>query len=416
MIIPSVDLSRGKAVQLKQGREKALELDNPVEIAHSLSRFGEIAVIDLDAAMQKGGNKALIKELCGQNDCRVGGGIRTVDKAREIVSYGAHKIIVGTAAFKDDGVDHRFLKELTSAVGRERIIIAVDAYNGAIVTEGWTERTPFRVADVIPDLQQYASELLFTCVEKEGLMGGSDTDAIEEIVSLSSIPVVVAGGVSTVEEIERISALNAHIQLGMALYTGKLSAADAFIASLDWSKGLLPTITTDTSMQVLMLAYSSVDSLRRLFETEYAWYYSRSRNRLWMKGETSRQVQKFVKIRTDCDRDALLLTVEPAGPSCHLGHYSCFGDKRFSLEELYAVIEGRLKDGAAGSYTATLTPGRLKAKIMEEAQELTEAESAEEVIWEAADLLYFLTVRLAREGIQLEQVLNELRRRRRSSR
>ena len=415
MIIPSVDLSDGKAVQLKQGREKALERENPVEVAQSFNKYGEIAVIDLDAAMGKGDNEKVIRQICNVADCRVGGGVRDAEKAARLVTYGAHKIIIGTRAFTDDGIDHAFLKEITEAIGAQRLIIAIDAFNGEIVTKGWKHHTGMQVLDVIGELDQYASEFLFTTVEKEGMMQGTDLDLVQKVTGKTKRPVVVAGGVTTVDEIKAISKLNAHIQLGMAVYTGALSLADAFIASLDWDKGLIPTVTVDRTSQVLMLAYSNQESVKKIFETGKGWYFSRSREKLWMKGESSGNVQDFVKIRTDCDRDTLLLTVAQQGVACHTGNYSCFGDKQFSLQELFGVIQERFANPTPGSYTASLTEELVHEKIMEEAQEVIEARTEDEIVWEAADVLYFTLALLAKKQVPLDFVVNELRRRRRKS-
>jgi phosphoribosyl-ATP pyrophosphohydrolase/phosphoribosyl-AMP cyclohydrolase len=144
------------------------------------------------------------------------------------------------------------------------------------------------------------------------------------------------------------------------------------------------------------------------------WYYSRSRERLWNKGETSGHVQRFIRMRADCDRDALLATVEQEGAACHLGSYSCFGDRRFTLQELSQVVKDRLENPTPNSYTATLTPDLVREKLLEEAHEVVEAEGSEHTIHEAADVLYFLVALLARSGVELDEVMYELRRRRRS--
>ncbi|MBD3291030.1 bifunctional phosphoribosyl-AMP cyclohydrolase/phosphoribosyl-ATP diphosphatase HisIE [candidate division KSB1 bacterium] len=412
MIIPSIDLMNGNAVQLKQGRDKMLERDNPVELAHQFNQYSEIAVIDLDAAMNKGDNLEVIEQICGSAECRVGGGIRDVHRAKELISLGAIKVIIGTKAFENDAVNHEFLKELATAVGRRHLMIAIDAFNGEIVTKAWKHNTGLKVLDVVPELEPYISEFLFTCVEKEGGMQGTDLNIIKKISQITRNRLTVAGGITTVDELREISALQANAQLGMALYTGNLSINEAFIESLNWKNDLIPTITTDTAGQVLMLAYSSRESLQKTFETGRMWYYSRSRSQLWMKGETSGNMQDFVKFRTDCDSDALLATVRQTEAACHFDNYSCFGDKKFDLYELYDVIRERFDNPRQGSYTATLTDVKVREKLLEEAKEVVEAEEREHIIWEAADVLYFLTVLLAKSNIGIDDVLNELRRRR----
>lgn len=413
MVIPSIDLMNGKAVQLRQGREKLLERDDPLELAKKFNRFGEIALIDLDAALGARDNGDLIKDICHLAECRVGGGIRTIAKAKEIISYGAVKIIVGTKAFEQDAINHNFLSTLVSAIGRNHIIIAIDALNHEIVTKGWRHHTGINVFDAVKKLEKYCAEYLFTCVEKEGGMQGTDLEAIRELRQISQNKIIAAGGISTMTEIRDLSAIEVDVQLGMALYTGKIKLEEAFIETLNWKSDLIPTIAQDTTGQVLMLAYSNKDSLSKTFETGRVWYFSRSRNKLWMKGETSKHIQEFVKVRADCDRDALLVAVKQNGVACHTGTYSCFGDKKFSLDELYEVIKDRIRHPRPDSYTVKLTNDLLVEKLLEEANELVEAKQRAEIIWESADVLYFMTVLLAKNNVKFEDVLSELRRRRR---
>ncbi len=412
MIIPSIDLMNGKAVQLKQGKEKMLERDNPLELADYFNQFGEIAVIDLDAAMNKGSNRELIRDICRIADCRVGGGIRDIHTAKEIVSFGAAKIIIGSKAFENDKINHQFLQELIDAVGKHKIMIAIDAYEGEIVTQAWTHKTGLNLFKVVKDLNAYASEFLFTCVEKEGGLSGTDIEAVQKLKKITKNPLTLAGGISTINEIQILAALNVHGQLGMAIYTDKLKLEEAFIESLNWRSELLPVVTCDTDGQVLMVAYANKEALQKTFETGNMWYFSRSRNELWMKGETSHNTQQFIKFRIDCDADTLLATVKQDGVACHLDQYSCFGGKKFSLNELYAVIKDRFENPHPESYTATLTDKKVREKFLEEAQEVIEAQSKDELIWEAADVLYFLSVLMAKEDVTFDDVLNELRRRR----
>ena len=413
MIIPSIDISQGKAVQLRQGKEKILEKEHPEILAEEFSRFGEIAVIDLDAALNKGDNKEIIKNICKKFSSRVGGGIRSVDAAVDSVKSGAEKVIVGTSAFTRTSINYEFMDKLASTIGRDRVITAFDTRNGKIVTHGWTKDTGMHILPLIKKVEPYTSEILVTCVEKEGMLQGTDIKALRSIRKKTDIPITAAGGISTPEEIQELSGIDINCQLGMCIYTGKLTLDEAFLSSLDWKKGLIPTITQDTSGQVLMQAYSNQESLQRTFTTNKVWYYSRSRKKLWMKGEISGNYQHFLRIRSDCDHDSLLVTVDQKGSACHKGIYSCFGSVSFSLQELYEVIQERLSAPSPGSYTASLSTENIKDKISEESQELIDATKHSEICWEAADLIYFILVYMAKKGVCLSDVLNELKRRRR---
>ena len=399
MIIPSIDLMDGKAVQLRQGREKVLEKENVLELAKEFSRVGEIAVIDLDAALGKGDNTELIMQICKIADCRVGGGIRTVEKAYKMLKAGAKKIIIGTKAKPE------FLKQLPN----EKVIVAVDTKNRFVVDKGWTRSTAKRAEDLIKELECYCSEFLFTNVDKEGLLKGCDLEKIRSIRKLTKNKITVAGGISTIDEIKQIEQLDYNSQLGMALYTGKISLSDAFIATLNLDQ-LIPTIVQDDKGQVLMLAYSSKESIKKTIETAKSWFYSRSRKKLWMKGEESGNTQSIIKIYSDCDNDTLLYKVKQKNFACHKGGYSCFGEEEFNLGRLFSIIEDRKQNPKKNSYTNSLLEddNLLKKKLNEEMFELIAAKTDRNKIWEAADVLYFLTVYMTKNNICLKDVLREL--------
>lgn len=403
MIIPSIDLMDGKAVQLRQGKEKVLEREDVLELAKYYSRFGEIAVIDLDAAMGKGDNEHLIRQICQIAHCRVGGGIRDIDKAKRVLANGAKKIIIGTAA------DEAFLSKLPA----DKVIVAIDSKNGKVVTEGWTKEVDATPLEFIKRFDSLCSGYLYTIVEKEGMMQGTDIEAIKKVREATKHEIIAAGGISTVEEIKALVKMNVSTQLGMSIYTGAVKLEDAFISVMDFEKqdGLIPTIVQDTdSKQVLMLAYSSPESLRKSFEGGLATYYSRSRKELWTKGMTSGNTQELVSAKFDCDQDTILFKVKQKGPACHLGRFSCFEDKEFCVNDLYKLLLERKAQLPEGSFTTKLFKNEffLKRKIMEEAFESVNFEQGDGLEWEASDLTYFMLTFMAMHGITPQDIVSNL--------
>lgn len=429
MVISSIDLKDGHVVQLKNGKDLVLQRDDAENLITEFNRYGETAIIDLDAAMrhtdEKGNtaNTELLKSLLRKGNVRVGGGIRDVKKAKQLVSLGAEKVIIGSAAWKANPkpgecvLNTEFLEELSKAIGRQRIIISVDAINGNIALKGWTETSGIPLIEGAVQAEKYASELLFTCVEKEGCMQGTDMDMCRALRAAVKCRVVAAGGVNTIEQIAELEKIGCDVQLGMALYTGAVSLKDSFTVCLDWNKtgGMIPVIAQSTDGEVLMLGYSNKEALNKTFDTGKLTFFSRTRNVLWTKGETSGHFLEVQKLRADCDRDTILATVIPHGGACHTGSFTCFGsdpDAKSSMERLYSTIADRFANPRPGSYTATLNDKRVREKVMEEAEELTdEAETKADVIWEAADLLYFVSVLMYKEGVSWKDVYDELDRR-----
>lgn len=218
MIIPCIDLMGGKVVQLVQGREKALEGGTPLEMIARFARFPEIQVIDLDAAMGQGSNNDLVELIASSARARVGGGVRSAERARSLIEQGAHRVIVGTAAFQRE-----LLEEIAAAVGPERLIIALDSRGGKVVVKGWQEATEFSAEEVIRQLEPYCSGYLCTYVDKEGLMQGTDLDWFRRLRAATKHELTAAGGITTLEEIRELKKLEIHAALGMAIYTGRLS-------------------------------------------------------------------------------------------------------------------------------------------------------------------------------------------------
>lgn len=225
MIVPCIDLMGGKVVQLVQGREKALEGGTPIEMLQRFSAFPQIQVIDLDAAMSKGSNDDLVELVASRAVARVGGGVRTPERARALIEQGAYRVIVGTAAF-----DRERLSEIADAVTPQRLIIALDSRGGKVVVKGWREATDSTAEEMIPRLAPYCSGFLCTYVDKEGLMQGTDLDWFRRLRSVTTHELTAAGGITTIDEIRELNRLGIHAALGMAIYTGRLKLED--LASL----------------------------------------------------------------------------------------------------------------------------------------------------------------------------------------
>ncbi len=226
MIIPCIDLMDRKVVQLVQGREKALEGDSPEEMLRRFAAFPQIQVIDLDAAMGKGANDDLVDMLASRAVTRVGGGVRTVERASTLLAQGAYRVIVGTAAFSSAGPDVAFLEELVRSIGRERIVLALDSKNGRVVIKGWKESTSFTAEQVIAQLEPYCSGFLCTYVDKEGMMQGTDLDWFRRLRAATDLEITAAGGITTLDDIRALEALGIHSAVGMAIYTGRLDLTE----------------------------------------------------------------------------------------------------------------------------------------------------------------------------------------------
>lgn len=406
MLVASIDIINGKAVQLRQGKEFVLESDaTPLELARKFNRYGEVAVIDLDAAMGKGDNRSLIKQICQVCDARVGGGIRDVETAQEYLRAGAKKIIIGTKA------EPELLKQLPT----NKVMVALDHKNGKVVDQGWTNSTNESVQERAKRLAPYCNSFLSTYVEAEGGLGGMDIEAVKQLRDSLEKPLTVAGGVANTQEVIELSRNGIDVQVGMALYTGRIDLAQSIMDCLKFGPdNLIPTVVQDQNQKLLMLAYSSRDSLEKALNSGKGIYFSRSRQELWEKGATSGHKQSLLACRTDCDRDALVFTVLQEGVACHDGSYSCFTRTEtvpeFSLPVLFDKIAERKKEMPEKSYTTKLLKDRklLLEKISEECQEVMNYTSCENLQWEIADLLYFLSVLAVDEGLSWKQIEGEL--------
>lgn len=228
MIVPCIDVQGGQVVQLVQGERLAVAVDDVDEVLERFADFPMIHAIDLDAAKGQGDNRALIQKIVQTRAgaVRVGGGIRSVDGALAWVEGGAAAVIVGSSAFTADGVHHEFATRLCDEVGRERVVLAMDCRAGRVATHGWRESTDLDPVRIVGDLTPYAERLLVTNVDREGTMQGVDLAFFARIREASRLPMIAAGGVGNLSDIQALLELGSDVAVGMAVYTGRISLKD----------------------------------------------------------------------------------------------------------------------------------------------------------------------------------------------
>ena len=226
MLIPSIDLQGGRIVQLVQGERLAVESADVDGWIRRFASFSKVQLIDLDAAKGEGANEALVARICGLLPCRVGGGIRSVGRASAVLDLGATHVIVGSSFFRDDSVDLDFAGRLAAAVDPARVIAAVDSRAGRVVIHGWRTALAINAVEAMRALEPFVSEFLYTHVDREGLMQGTDLDAIRSVRAATVRRVTAAGGITTMAEVEQLGALGVDAVVGMAIYTGRMKLGD----------------------------------------------------------------------------------------------------------------------------------------------------------------------------------------------
>jgi phosphoribosylformimino-5-aminoimidazole carboxamide ribotide isomerase len=224
MLIPSIDLMGGKIVQLVQGEKKALEFDNFDYWIERFSKYPLVQVIDLDAARGAGNNLPIVNQILQRLNCQVGGGIRSLEMARALLNAGAQRVILGSALLEDGKINSQYAATLASALGTAALVFALDSRGGRVAIDGWRKQTVVTAFDMIQALEPFCETFLYTHIDTEGLMGGIPMETVSAIRQATSRRLVVAGGITTMQEIDRLDALGMDAVVGMALYSGGISA------------------------------------------------------------------------------------------------------------------------------------------------------------------------------------------------
>ncbi len=222
MLIPSIDLMGGKIVQLVQGDKKKLEFDNFDYWIERFSKYPIVQLIDLDAARGAGSNQSQVQHIVSRLNCQVGGGIRTLETAQELLSMGARKVIIGSALLTDSRINHEYARTLADTLPKSALMFALDSRGGRVAIDGWRTQTSVTAFDMIRELEPFCESFLYTHIDTEGLMGGIPMDTVHAIRRATQRRLVVAGGITEQQEIDALEALGIDAVVGMALYTGKI--------------------------------------------------------------------------------------------------------------------------------------------------------------------------------------------------
>jgi len=222
MLIPSIDLMGGKIVQLVQGEKKALEFDDFEEWILRFSKYPLVQLIDLDAAIGSGDNRTLLRQFTERLPCQVGGGIRTIESAQEVLATGAKRIILGSTLVRNDRIDVDAAQQFAQNFSTERLTFAVDSKNGKVAVKGWRQMTPITPAQMMQALEPYCRAFLYTHIDTEGLLKGIPLDVVRRLRGITSQQLIVAGGIASQEEVDQLSDLGVDAVVGMAIYSGRM--------------------------------------------------------------------------------------------------------------------------------------------------------------------------------------------------
>lgn len=349
IILPAIDLKDGKCVRLFQGDYRTAEVvaEDPVRTAkHFVDRGARwMHMVDLDGAKSgKPENVDVIMNIRNNTKIKmeIGGGIRNMETVDTYLDKGIDRVILGSAALQNP----RFVEKAIQKYGKQ-IAVGIDAIDGKVAIEGWTDRSEVDYLDLAKRIDEMGvSYIIFTDIKTDGTLNGPNLDMLDKINNHVSCNIIASGGVSSLLDVINLYDLKLYGAItGKALYANALDLSEAIMASqrilgsapktkiaLDdhidryfMNADLIPAIIQEAETdKVLMLAYMNREALERTAETGYTWFYSRSRQRLWNKGETSGNTQKVVSISSDCDDDTLLIKVHQKGVACHTGSHSCF--------------------------------------------------------------------------------------------
>lgn len=399
MLLPIIEVSQGRAlpfVGAEDGPGGATDLLARVE---QLGRTGEVLLIDVDAATGQGDNEALIRRAIRRAPCFVGGGIRDEDKVRRLLRAGARRVVLGTAVTPD------FLSRLP----RYRVLVALDAIDGMVVTDGRTRTTSRTPVEAMQVLAPYCSGFLCSFARADGTWAELPADQVRDLAAATTLYLAVRAAGLGIDAVRMLDRMGVDVAVDLGQTRGVPDPTRTFVACMEVDAGPLPTVVQDPQGQVLMLGWSDADTLRQSLQSGDACYRPHSDG-----GNAPGEVpaHRLLRAAADRSRRSLLFTVRPGGSPFDRARYSRFGKgaREFGLAGLFEVIRARREDPRPGSYTSFLfeKDDRIPRKLTEEIYELLTARTREDITWEAADVLYFLLAYLVKRDVSLDEVLSEL--------
>jgi len=355
-----------------------------INYARTINYFGRVVLSNCTS-------NNLLKKICSVAECYLMMSSPKFETIKSVLQMGVKKVII----------PEKDVKNIGQKISKN-IIIARVTLQPFLLKEDLKE--------IFNRVNPYCSEFLIDYDEDLIMDESTVLAVIDYITDFTKYPLTFLDTNNRFTEVIEKKGVNPFIR-SSGMFEEK-EMLKIFKSALDFQKleGLIPTIVQDEHNQILMLAFSSQDSLTQALIQKKGIYYSRSRKSIWIKGETSGNYQTLNQVRYDCDQDALLFKVRQEGVACHLQRYSCFGNKEFKLLDLYEVIQNRILKPVAGSYTSKISKDErlIIEKIKEESNEVINYTNEENLVWEIADLLYFIMVLMAKKGINLQDILNEL--------
>ena len=363
-----------------------------INYARRINHFGSIVLSNIT-------DNNLLKKICNVAECYLMMNSPNFETIKSVLQMGVKKVIIPEKEVKNIGQNIS-----------KKIIIARITLRKMSLLNSNLKKLKEELEEIINRVNPYSSGLLIDYDDEINYDKSTLLGIVKTISCFNQYSIIFLDPNSKItKELER-NGVDPLIST-QDIFEEK-EMIKIFVSVLDFqkNKGLIPTIVQDEHNQILMLAFSSQDSLTQALTQERGIYYSRSRESIWLKGETSGNYQTLYQARYDCDQDALLFIVRQSGDACHLLRYSCFGNKEFRLSDLYDIVQDRILNPVANSYTSKISKDErlIFEKIREESNEVINYTDDNNLVWEIADLFYFILVLMAKKGIKLQDILNEL--------